>query len=110
MGAQGTVVNVGTTPTLIFEVVDAATYGTYENPPDNVFVAQTSGDELPILMIFNATSTIYLGGKNVSTTGANIGALSTGFVTLAYNVAGGDSLYGIVGAATQPVQLLTLKQ
>lgn len=110
MAALGQVVTVGSTATLIFEVVDAITYAGLTSPASNVF---KSGDEnvpLPLLLVFSVTNTIYLGGSGVTSSSTGIGALATGVVSLTYNCVGGDSLYGIVASSTQPVQLLALRQ
>ena len=113
MAANGQLVTIGTTATLIFEVVDGVTYETNgytraANP--TIFVSGDENVPLPILMVFSVTNTIYCGGSGVTTSDGTIGALMTGVVSLTYNCVGGDSLYGIVASSTQPVQLLVLRQ
>ena len=99
MSARGVPVSVGTTPTLIYEVIDAATYAELGyNPTDNPNVF-TNG---------TATDSVYLGGADVATT--DTGALFTGIPALAYNVVGSDSLYGIVASGTSTVSVLALRQ
>jgi len=110
MAANGQLVTIGTTATLIFEVVDGITYEGLTNPASNIFKAGDENVPLPILMVFSVTNTIYCGGSGVTTSDGTIGALMTGVVSLTYNCVGGDSLYGIVASSTQPVQLLVLRQ
>lgn len=103
--------SVGTTPTLIYEVIDAATYAELGyNPTDNpnVFTNGTATDSLPIAVTFTATDSVYLGGADVAT--FDTGALFTGIPALAYNVVGSDSLYGIVASGTSTVSVLALRQ
>lgn len=110
MAANGQVITIGTTATLIFECVDGVTYDGLTSPAANVFRSGDENTPLPILMIFSVTNTIYLGGSTVTSSGGTIGALATGIVGLPYNCVGGDSLYGVVNSSTQPVQLLVLRQ
>ena len=110
MAAVGQLVTVGSTATLIFEVVDGITYEGLTNPASNIFKAGDENAPLPIELVFSVANTIYLGGAGVTSSSTGIGALQTGVILLTYNCVGGDSLYGVVASATQPVQLLVLRQ
>jgi hypothetical protein len=110
MAANGQVVSVGATATLIFQVLDGNAYNALVSPAANIFKCGTNNDPLPILLIFASTNTIYLGGSGVTSSSTGIGALATGITTLTYNAVGDDSLYGIVASSTQAVQLLVLRQ
>ena len=104
---------VGTSPTLIFSIVDGITYaaqGYTEEANPNIFKSGTDNDPLPLLLIFPASTDIYLGGSDVATSGDEQGANINGVPSLAYNAVGGDSLYGIVGSSTATIQLLALRQ
>jgi hypothetical protein len=107
MAAVGQTISVGTTPTLLFEVLSSTEYNKLSSPAANIFPTGTPGDPLPILLVFLSANTIYCGGSGVTT---SAGALMTGVVTLSYNAVGGDSLYGVVASSTQSVQLLVLRQ
>jgi hypothetical protein len=113
MAANGQVVTVGATPTLIYSVVDGPTYianGYTAAANPTIFRAGDENAPLPLLLVFSSTNTIYLGGSGVTASSTGIGALMTGVVTLTYNCVGGDSLYGIVSSSTQAIQLLVLRQ
>jgi hypothetical protein len=113
MAANGQLITVAATPTLIYSVVDGPTYlanGYTAGANPNIFKAGDENTPLPLLLVFSSTNTIYLGGSGVTASGAGIGALMTGVTSVAYNCVGGDSLYGIVASSTQPIQLLALRQ
>lgn len=107
MAAVGQNVTVASTATLIFEVIDEETYATLTSPAANIFKSGSSGDALPLLLMFPASTSIFLGGSGVTTgTGVNI----NGLPSLAYNCTAGDSLYGIVASSTAVIGLLALRQ
>jgi hypothetical protein len=113
MAANGQVVTLGTSATLLFMVVDKETYvangySKVSNP--NIFISSSSNDPLPLLMAFPATPNIFIGGSGVTNTGAGVGFLVPASYTLAYNVVGGDSLYAVAASGTPAVQLLVLRQ
>lgn len=110
MAAVGQAITVGTTPTLIFEVLDPQSYAALSSPAANIFRCGTATDTLPILLVFPASTSIFLGGSTVTASGAGVGANINGVTSLAYNCTGGDSLYGIVAASTASIQLLVLRQ
>jgi len=107
MAALGQQVVVGTGATLIFEVIDQATYETLSNPATNIFPAHEAGDSLPLLISIPSGSTVILGGSGVTT---GTGCPVPGPTTINYNAVGSDSLYGIVGSSTVNVGLLALRQ
>ena len=113
MAATGQMVVIGTTATLVYQMVTedaykAAGYTPTGNP--NTFIAGASGDPLPLLIILPSTATIFFGGSGVTHTGAGIGAAITGVGSIAYNAVGGDSLYACVASATQTISILALRQ
>lgn len=113
MSAFAQVVSVGTSPTLIFEVVDGVTYeeqGYSRASNPTIFKSGDDNAPLPLLLIFPPTTDIFLGGSTVTATGAGVGANINGLPSLAYNCVGGDSLYGIVGSSTANIQILALRQ
>lgn len=110
MAAVGQVITVGTTATLIFEVVDEQTYAGMSNPAANVFKSGTQSDPLPMLLVFPASTSVFLGGSTVTASGGGVGANINGVTSLAYNCIAGDSLYGIVATSTAAIQLLVLRQ
>jgi hypothetical protein len=110
MAAVGQVVTVNTTATLIFQVVDEQTYAGLTSPAANIFKAGTPGDVLPILLVFPASTSIFLGGSGVTASSTGVGANINGVTSLSYNCVGGDSLYGIVATSTAAIQLLVLRQ
>jgi hypothetical protein len=113
MASIGQQVVVGTTPTLIFQCVDAITYidnGYTRAGNPTIFVEGAGSDLLPLLLGFPSTPTVYLGGSTVTASGPGIGASFPGLPALAYNCHGGDSLYGIVGADSAVVSVLAQRQ
>lgn len=110
MAALGQVVSVGTSATLIFQVVDPITYAGLSSPAANVFKCGSENDPLPLLLVFPASTNIFLGGSAVTASGGGVGANINGVTSLSYNVVGNDSLYGIVASSTASVQLLVLRQ
>ena len=110
MSAFGTVIVIGTTPTLLFEVVDGITYlanGYTRAANPEIFLAGDVNAPLPIVLALPSASTIYLGGSTVTT---GTGAPFTGISALTFNVVGDDSLYGVVSTGTTNVSLLVMKQ
>jgi hypothetical protein len=110
MAAEGQVVTVTTSPTLIFQVLDEPSYAALVSPAENIFQAGTTGDPLPLLLVFPSAVNLFLGGSDVAASGGLVGANINGVTSLSYNCVANDSLYGIVATATQPVQLLVLRQ
>ena len=113
MASIGQQITVGTTATLLWQVMDGVTYAALgytraANPL--VFIAGDVNAPLPITLFLVSGSTIYLGGSNVASSGANIGAAVTGIVALNFNVVGDDSMYGVVASSTQTLSLLTQRQ
>ena len=111
MAAIGSQVSVTTAATLIFQCVDSTTYanaGYTRAGNPQIFVEGAAGDPLPLLLAF-PTGTIFLGGSGVTAASTGIGAAIAGPYTLAYNVIGGDSLYGIAGS-TLVVSVLAMRQ
>lgn len=107
MASIGQQITVGTTATLIFEVVDAATYETLSNPAANIFVAREPSDPLPLLLTFPAGATVFLGSVDVlDSTGCPL----VGPAMLPYNVTASDSLYGVVTSSTAAVGVLAQRQ
>ena len=75
MAALGQVVTVGTSPTLVFSVVDGITYESQGYTPEanpNVFESGDNNSPLPLLLVFSSDNTIYLGGSTVTASGAGI--------------------------------------
>ena len=110
MASIGQQVTVLTTPTLIFQCVDAITYidnGYTRAANPTVFIEGAGSDLLPLLLGFPTTPTVYLGGSTVT---ALTGASFPGLPALAYNCHGGDSLYGIVSAGSAVVSVLAQRQ
>lgn len=104
---------LSTAATLLFEIVDGVTYaneGYTQASNPTIFKSGASNDPLPILMIFPASPNIFLGGSNVTNTGATIGALVPASAVIPYNAVAGDSLYAVAASATPAVQLLVLRQ
>ena len=94
MAANGQIVTLATTATLLFRVVDRETYiakGYSVGANPNIFISSSTNDPLPVLMIFPATPNIFLGGSTVTNSGGTIGALVPASYTLAYNCVGGDA-------------------
>lgn len=113
MAANGQVVTITTSPTLIFQVVDGVTYtvnGYSAGSNPTVFKAGDANAPLPILVVFGSSNTIFVGGSTVAASGGSVGASMAAVPSLSYNCIGGDSLYGIVATGTQAVQLLVLRQ
>lgn len=107
MAANGQLVSVTSTATLLFEVVDGVTYSGLTSPAANIF---RSGDEnapLPILIAFPASPGVFLGGSGVT---ASAGFVVPASFTLSYNCIGGDSLYAITASSTASVSILVLRQ
>ena len=103
MAAQGQVVTVGTSPTLLFQCVDPTTYrdnGYTKAANPNIFIEGNGSDLLPLLIGFPSTPTVFLGGSDVAASGASIGASFPGVPSFAYNCHGGDSLYGVVASGS----------
>jgi hypothetical protein len=107
MASVGQQITVTTSATLIFEVIDAATYDTLSNPAANIFRAREPSDPLPLLLTFPAGATVLLGGSGVT---SGTGCPLVGPAMLPYNVTASDSLYGIVGSSTAVVGVLAQRQ
>lgn len=113
MAALGQEVTVTTGATLIFEVIDLATYNANGFTPGanpNIFPAREPSDPLPLIVTIPSGATVFLGGSGVTASGAGVGCPLPGPATLPYNVTGSDSLYGIVGSSTAVVGLLAMRQ
>ena len=110
MAAVGQIVSVGTSATLIFEVVDELTWYTLSNPAANVFKAREPSDTLPLLVVIPNGATVYLGGSTVTSSGGTEGCPIVGPNILSYNVTGSDTLYGVVASSTANVGLLAQRQ
>lgn len=113
MAARGQQVVIGTTPTLIWQMVNSTDYAAAGYTPTlnpNIFTSDTPNDPLPLLLVLPSTQIIFLGGSGVTASGPGLGAAVTGVGSIAYNCVGGDSLYGIVSGGTQTVSLLALRQ
>lgn len=110
MAAVGQQVTVAATATLIFQVVDAATYAGLTSPAANIFKAREPSDPLPLYITIPAGATVFMGGSAVTASGGGAGAAIVGPAMLAYNVTGSDSLYGIVASSTAVVGLLAMRQ
>ena|ERR1035437_622976 len=111
MAAKGQQVSVTTAATLIFSCVNSTDYAAAGYTPTanpNIFIEGAAGDPLPLLLAF-PTGTIFLGGSGVTAASTGVGAAIIGPYTLAYNVIGGDSLYGIAGS-TLVVSVLAMRQ
>lgn len=113
MGARGQQITIGTTPTLIFRMVDEDTYkanGYTQAANPNIFIAGSASDELPLLLMFTTADTVYLGGALVAPSGSSAGAKTTGLGSLAYNAHGGDSLYAVTASGSSTISLLAMRQ
>lgn len=110
MAAVGQEVTVGTSPTLIFEVIDRYTYDTLTNPASNIFPAGDVTDFVPLLIIIPTGVTVFLGGSGVTASSTGVGCPVVGPNTIAYNSYASDSLYGIVASSTATVGLLCMRQ
>ena len=110
MAALGMPITVGTSATLLFEVIDEPTYNALSNPAANILPAHEAGDSLPILLSFPSGSTVYLGGSDVTASSTDEGCAVFGPTTVAYNAVGSDSLYAVVGSSTVAVGVLFLRQ
>jgi hypothetical protein len=110
MAAIGQVVSVGTTATLIFEVIDRYTYDTLTSPAENVFCAGDPTDLIPLLVVIPSGATVYLGGSGVTSSSTTEGCPIVGPSTIAFNSWASDSLYGVVASSTATVGLLCMRQ
>jgi len=115
MAAIGQSITVGTSATLVFQVVDATTYAANGYTPSanpNIFKAGDVNAPIPLWVILptgTTPPTFYFGGSTVTTT---TGAAVSGsqISSFAYNVVGDDSLYACVASGTATLQLLALRQ
>jgi hypothetical protein len=112
MAAIGQSITVGTSATLVFQVVDATTYAangytTSANP--NIFKTADVNAPIPLWVIIPSTATVAFGGSTVTTTTGAVVAGSQ-ISSFAYNVVGNDSLYACVASGTATLQLLALRQ
>lgn len=110
MAAEGLVVSVGATPTLIFQALSGQDYEALTSPAENQFITGTPSDPLPIVLVFPASTSIFLGGADVAASGGSVGANINGVTSMTYNCTGADSLYGIVASSTAAVQVLAFRQ
>lgn len=110
MAALGQEVTVGATATLLFNVVDAVTYAALTSPAANVLQARNSTDPLALLLVIPTGATVFLGGSAVTASSTGVGCPIVGPAIIPYNVAGGDSLYGIVATGTAVCGLLAMGQ
>jgi len=113
MAAIGQIVTIGTSATLVFEVIDQATYvangyNRVSNP--NIFTAHEPSDPLPIYIAIPTGSTVYFGSSLVTSSDGTEGCPIVGPNVLVYNVTGSDSLYGVVASSTAALGLLTMRQ
>jgi hypothetical protein len=110
MAAVGGEITVGTSATLIFELIDELTWYTLSNPAFNVLKANTPEDPVPLLIVIPSGSTVYLGGAGVTSSSTGVGCPVVGPIILPYNAVGSDSLYGVVASSTATVGLLIQRQ
>lgn len=110
MAALGQEVTVGTSATLIFEVVDLPTYNALTSPAANVLTARNAAEPLALLISIPTGSTVFLGGSGVTASSTGVGCAIVGPALIPYNVAGGDSLYGVVATSTAVLGLLAMGQ
>ena len=113
MAAIGQQVSVPTgTPTLVFQVVDAATYAANGYTPSanpNIFKTADVNAPIPLWIIIPSSATVAFGGSNVTyATGAQVSGSQIS--SFAYNVVGNDSLYAIASGSAATLSLLALRQ
>jgi len=111
MAALGGNVSIGTTATLIFEVVDGTTYAEQAYTRTSNPQIFKSGFPVPFLLVFPSSGTIYLGGSGVTSSSTGIGcAIVCASQIIPYNCPSGDSLYGIVASSTATLNFLVMGQ
>ena len=93
------------TAALLFQTTTGVSPDHAVDPANQFFRAATVNDPIPILIENAGASTVYLGGSTVT---SSTGVPLTANNSVAYNVAGNDSLYGVCAANSTSTVAITV--